>query len=106
VNVVDGRTLAITADWFFGFWDARTGKKLHRSRISTKGLWGSRISADGRWVALTGIDHPVRIWNARNFKQVDSRRFDLLPRDLSIRPDGKLVVDPVEFGVAAAKWRS
>ena len=100
----DGRTIAVAADWYFGFWDARTGARLQRRLASRDSqLWGPRISADGRWVALTGIDHLVRIWDARRFEEVNTRKLDLLPRDLSMRPDGKIVVVPVEFGAGTGR---
>jgi WD40 repeat protein/DNA-binding SARP family transcriptional activator len=99
----DGRTMAVAADWYFGLWDARTGTVLHRTRVTREALWGPRISADGHWVALTGIDHKIRIWDARRFEQVKTREMDLLPRDLSMRPDGKIVVVPVEFGAGTGR---
>jgi dipeptidyl aminopeptidase/acylaminoacyl peptidase len=99
----DGRTLAVSAGNELQLWDPRTGRLLRRARASSDGLWGPRLSADGRWLAVTGLDHLVHLWDVQRFKEVKTYEEDLLPRDLSLRPDGKVLAVPVEFGTGTGR---
>jgi WD40 repeat protein len=96
----DGRTMAI-ADWAgkLGFWDARTHAPLGaRLKLSKAFLWPPRFSADGRWLAVTGIDAIVRLLDARRRTVVKQIHLDQLPRDMALRPDGKVLVVPATWG--------
>ena len=57
-----------------------------------------QYSADGHWLAVTGNDHLVRLWDARRRVPVRTREMDLLPRDIAMRPDGKVLAVPTEWG--------
>jgi WD40 repeat protein/DNA-binding SARP family transcriptional activator len=96
----DGRTLAVTGgDGSLGFWDARTRTRLAPPvRVSQTAVWRSQFSADGRWLAFSGQDSVVRLWDGRRHAPVRTRRLDQLPRDLALRPDGKVLVVPATWG--------
>jgi WD40 repeat protein len=61
-------------------------------------VWRSQFSADGRWLAFSGQDGVVRLWDGRRHVPVRTRRLDQLPRDLALRPDGKVLVVPATWG--------
>ncbi|MEY2515559.1 MAG: hypothetical protein QOJ89_2917, partial [bacterium] len=96
----DGRTMAI-ADGAgkLAFWDARTRRRLGPAlKLSEGSLWPPRFSADGRWLAVTGQDAVVRLIDARRRTQVKAIKKDQLPRDMAMRPDGKVLAVPESWG--------
>jgi WD40 repeat protein/DNA-binding SARP family transcriptional activator len=96
----DDRTLAITAqDGSVRFWDARARAPLSPPlhAINQGWSWSPTFSADGRWLATAG-SNGVRLWDARRHVQVRARRFDLLARDVALRPDGKVLAVPLTNG--------
>jgi DNA-binding SARP family transcriptional activator/WD40 repeat protein len=96
----DGRTMAITHGvGSLGFWDARTHEPIGDPlKLGDNGLWPARYSGDGRWLAVTGQDAIVWLLDARRRIVVRQLHMDQLPRDMALRPDGKVLVVPATWG--------
>jgi WD40 repeat protein len=98
----DRRTLAVTGqDGSVRLWDANTGRSISDRLVATADQWewSPSFSADGRWLATAGLDGGVRLWDARGHKLVRELRYDgMLPEDVALRPDGKVLVVPVSDG--------
>ena len=98
----DRRTLAVTGqDGSVRLWDVNTGRPISDRLVATAGQWewSPTFSADGRWLATAGLDGGTRLWDARGHKLVRERRYDgMLPEDVALRPDGKVLVVPVSSG--------
>ena len=98
----DRRTLAVTGqDGSVRLWDADTGRPISDRLVASAGQWewSPSFSADGRWLATAGLDGGVRLWDALGHKLVRELRYDgMLPEDVALRPDGKVLVVPVSSG--------
>ena len=92
----DGRTLVATAGGSVSFWDLRTGTRRGRPVVAVKDsiAWAPVFSGNGRWLATTGLDGVVRLWDVRRRTQVGTLRPRALPRDLVLSPDGRSLVVP------------
>jgi WD40 repeat protein/DNA-binding SARP family transcriptional activator len=96
----DRRTIA-TADGngVVTFWDLRTRTRLGRPvKLSKWALWPARYSADGRWLAVDGAENVVWLFDARRRIVVRKVRKHELPRDMAMRPDGKVLAVPESGG--------
>jgi WD40 repeat protein len=81
------------------FFDARTRARLGRPlTVSDQAVWPPQFSADGRWMAVTGQDPVVRLFDARRRTLVREVQYDQLPRDMALRPDGKVLAVPATWG--------
>jgi WD40 repeat protein/DNA-binding SARP family transcriptional activator len=98
----DGRTLAVTGqDGSVRLWDARSGRPVSDRLVATPGQWewSPSFSADGRWLATGGLDGGVRLWDVRRHSKVGELRYDgMAPGDVTLRPDGKVLIVPVTSG--------
>ena len=96
----DGRTIVTDdATGALGFWDARTRARLGRPlKVSDEAVWPPQFSADGRWLAVTGQDAVVRLFDAHRRTEVRKVHMDQLPRDIAMRPDGKVLAVPATWG--------
>jgi WD40 repeat protein len=96
----DGRTMAIAdGGGELSLWDVRTRERLGPPlKLSDAPLWPPRFSADGRWIAVTGPDHVVRLLDTRRRTQVKAVEKEELPRDMAMRPDGKVLAVPEDGG--------
>jgi WD40 repeat protein/serine/threonine protein kinase/tetratricopeptide (TPR) repeat protein len=61
---------------YLPLWDTTTWKPYHRWPVLPEGaiICGARFSADGRWIAISGTDGVVRLWNTSG-EQFDSVAF-------------------------------
>jgi DNA-binding SARP family transcriptional activator/WD40 repeat protein len=96
----DGRTMAIAdRTGELSFWDVRTRERLGRTlKLTDAPLWTPQYSADGRWLAVTGLDRVIRLFDTRRRAQVKAVKKDQLPRDMAMRPDGKVLAVPETEG--------
>jgi WD40 repeat protein len=96
----DGRTIVTDdATGSLVFFDARTRARLGRPlKVSDQPVWPPQFSADGRWLAVTGQDTVVRLFDARRRTLVRDVHYDQLPRDIALRPDGKVLAVPATWG--------
>ena len=96
----DGRTIA-TADGAgnLTFWDLRTHARQGRPiKVSDYPLWPPRYSADGRWLTVAGADGIVRLFDARRHSLFNKVEMSQQSRDISMRPDGKVIAVPATSG--------
>jgi WD40 repeat protein len=96
----DGRTAAIAdAAGALSFGDARTYARLGAPlKLSDQALWPASYSGNGRWLAVTGQDAIVRLLDARRRTVIKQVQMDQLPRDMALRPDGKVLAVPASWG--------
>ena len=105
----DGRTIATaSSDGYLRFWDARSRAPLSRPLRTPPGwpVWGASFSGDGRLLALVGGGggFHVHLWDTRRHVKIGARssysnaKPSLVPHETAMRPDGKVVVVPVEGG--------
>jgi WD40 repeat protein len=87
---------ATAVDGTVGFWDLRTRRALGRPVRAVKNgpAWGATFSADGRWMAHSGIDQVVRLWDVRRHTLVRTLRFKTPTFDVGLSPDGKTLAVP------------
>ena len=96
----DGRTIVTDdATGSLVFFDARTRARLGRPlKVSDQAVWPPQFSAYGRWMAVTGQDTVVRLFDARRRTLVREVHYDQLPRDMALRPDGQVLAVPATWG--------
>jgi WD40 repeat protein len=85
----DGRTLAAgTRDGEVGFGDPRIGRLLGSPKLVHVGaVVAIAFSGDGRWLATSGDDHAVYIWDARRRRTVSLYAEASTATSLSMSPD-------------------
>jgi WD40 repeat protein len=96
----DGRTF-VTADGkgYVTFWDLRTRTRLGRPiKLNAWPLWPPQYSADGRWLAVDGVDSVIWVLDARRRAEVHRLRMAQQTRDMAIRPDGQVLAVPATNG--------
>jgi WD40 repeat protein/DNA-binding SARP family transcriptional activator len=96
----DGQTI-VTADGkgFVTFWDLRTKTQLGRpTKLTDWPLWPPQYSADGRWLAVDGVESRIWVLDARRRTVVRTLRMDQQTRDMAIRSDGKALAVPATNG--------
>jgi DNA-binding SARP family transcriptional activator/WD40 repeat protein len=86
----DGRTLAAgTPDGEVGFADPRTGRLLGAPQpVHVDAVVALAFSGDGRWLATSGDDHALYIWDARRRRTVSLYPETTTATSLSMSPDG------------------
>ena len=104
----DGRTMvATTADGHLRFGDLSTGRPVGPLRGDHSGpAWAPAFSGDGRWLATTGSDQEVHLWDMRRRKMVGT--YFLLAgvsADLSMSPDGSKLAATVHPQAGGADHR-
>lgn len=95
----DGKTLASLGTNLIQFWDVHSSKELRRFDIGAKANdnYFSSVpfvfSPDGRLLASVGADHFVRIWEAKNGKELVKLPGHQTPiACLAFSPDGKTLL--------------
>jgi WD40 repeat protein len=96
----DGRTIATAdGDGVVTFSDLRSRARLGRPiKLSKWPIWPARYSPDGRWLAVDGAESVVWLLDARRRIVIRKVRKDQLPRDMAMRPDGKVLAVPESGG--------
>ena len=93
----DGRTIADRVGRRRTGLLGRAARRRSAARTRSHPGWprGRRSSAaTAAGSPLTGDDQQVRLWDARRRVQVARRKKNLLPRDIAMRPDGKVARRP------------
>lgn len=85
-------------DGSFLLWDTATGERIHRfighsSRLST-----AVFSPDDQWLASTGQDNDIRLWNATTYEQVNQMQLQYDGNDLVFNPTSEILVSTGQSG--------
>jgi WD40 repeat protein len=96
----DGRTIAATTpDGRLAFSDLRTRRPLGPPiRAHNGAAFALAFSADGRWLATSGLDQTVVIWDARRRTFVNTLALGGNAADVSFSPDGTTLAATVDNG--------
>src|SRR4029079_4052438 len=92
----DGRTMvATTAFGDVSFWDLRTRQALGPSQTAHVGaVWTTTFSRDSHWMATTGQDQTVQLWDVRRRRPVKKIHPGPFIDDVGLSPAGKTLAIP------------
>jgi WD40 repeat protein len=87
----DGKLwLSSTGDGTFRLWERATGRPLHSLQGQLQGPFSAGLSADGKTVALVGLDLRIHLWDAHTGKEVRALgRPQTRYNRAAFSPDGK-----------------
>ena len=64
-----GKVLASIGEDGVRLWDTETGGSLADSSLLPHGGWALAFSRDGRFLATSGLDNTLRLWDTRSWRQ-------------------------------------
>ena len=101
-----GDVIAAFAGSKIRMWDLQTGRPIAGAAVGHEGtVTGIRFAPHGRWVATSGWDGSVRIWNCETGRQLRKLTHNKMVRSFDISADGSLVASSSMDG-RVRLWRS